>query len=120
MSDIKLKPGWLQRQAEQVVNCHPAHVRKLQAALKSLLQVTAHKDYAIEHAEYLAKAAEFYLDTRNLADAAADDEEPFDPQRLYDANNGLRSAIYEFRKRAATPQVPPQAAQFPHTPTPKY
>jgi hypothetical protein len=71
---------------------------------KTVQNERSDEDYAIEHAEYLAKAAEFYLDTRNLADAASDDEEAFDPQRLYDANNALRSAIYEFRKRSAQPR----------------
>ena len=42
------------------------------------------KDYAIEFGGYLAKAADNYLMS------------PFDPDRA----RALRSAVYEFRKRA--------------------
>lgn len=52
------------------------------------------KDYAIEHGEYLAKSAEMLLDFLNprayLEDATAYAEHC----------QALRSAIYEFRKRA--------------------
>jgi hypothetical protein len=47
MSIVKLKPGWLQRQAEQVVNCHPAHVRKLQAALSAAIP------FVFEHGHHI-------------------------------------------------------------------
>lgn len=48
------------------------------------------KDYAIEHAEYMAKAAEKLLD---LPMDSGDD--------VLDARNALRNRIYEFRKRAS-------------------
>lgn len=58
------------------------------------------KDYAIEFGEYLAKAAVFYMDTRNLADSANERGAEFDYDRLTDAFRALHSAVYEFRKRA--------------------
>lgn len=52
------------------------------------------KDYAIEHAGYLAKSAEVLLEflrPRMLVDAGSE---------YIDHVDALRSAIYEFRKRA--------------------
>jgi hypothetical protein len=37
MGNYKLKPGWLERQSAQVVDCHPMRVRKLQAALSAAI-----------------------------------------------------------------------------------
>lgn len=48
------------------------------------------KDYAIEHAEYMAKAAEAVLDAG--FDGGTDE--------ALDARQALRNRIYEFRKRA--------------------
>lgn len=66
------------------------------------------KDYAIEFGEYLAKAAQNYL---NLVDAQpsstlgnADAED-----WLREARGQLWSAIYEFRKRAAKASINPRA-----------
>lgn len=60
------------------------------------------KDYAIEFGEYLAKDAEYFLSilngitTRTFIDFGDHDNHTFN-----DAARGLKSAIYEFRKRAA-------------------
>jgi hypothetical protein len=58
------------------------------------------KDYAIEHAGYLADAAEDYLDARNRYEQIGGPETG-DDDLLSDHIGALRSAIYEFRKRAA-------------------
>ena len=50
-------------------------------------------DYAIEFGGYLADAAEWYLKRPTETDARSADE-------VEDVDRGLRSAIYEFRKRA--------------------
>lgn len=57
------------------------------------LEARTDTDYAIEFGEYLAKAAESYMQA--VADYGADD-----PDATNDAWDALRSAIYEFRKRA--------------------
>lgn len=62
---------------------------------------------AVEFAEYMAKSAEHLLDAINAADAArieedeAESPEDIDAaeQRKSEAMSGLRSDIYEFRKR---------------------
>lgn len=59
------------------------------------------KDYAIEFGEYLAKAAEQYLEQRNLYDAKESDSDA-----LMDAWRALRSSIGEFRKRATRAAIP--------------
>jgi hypothetical protein len=64
-------------------------------------------DYAIEHAEYLAKAAEHYMEQRNLYDVAEQEGGLVDPDALSDAYMGLQSAVYEFRKRAAVAEYVP-------------
>jgi hypothetical protein len=50
------------------------------------------KDYAIEHAGYLATAAENYANVMCSRVTNADE--------ISDAHRALRSAVYEFRKRA--------------------
>jgi hypothetical protein len=68
------------------------------------------RDYAIEHGGYLADAAEAYLNARNAYDIAAAGYadggetiggEPPNSDELTDCHQGLRAAIYEFRKRAS-------------------
>lgn len=58
------------------------------------------KDYAIEHAEYLAKAAEAYLAERNKFDELESRSYSGDSDALSDHFRALNSAIHEFRKRA--------------------
>ena len=50
------------------------------------------KDYAIEFGGYLATAAEAYM-------AAVNDSRPH-PDEVTDTHRALKSAVYEFRKRA--------------------
>lgn len=64
-------------------------------------------DYAIEHAEYLAQAAEGFIEAANALakshmDSEEDETEPqLDAAGAYsDHLQGLQSAVYEFRKRA--------------------
>lgn len=75
------------------------------------------KDYAIEHAEYLAQAVEAYMTARAALDAAvvayAETDGDDEQQRMDEADavasehfNGLRGAIYEFRKRAERAKAP--------------
>lgn len=71
------------------------------------------KDYAIEHAEYLAKAAERLLDAANTLralEAGEDVPELGDLQHAEESYSdhyrGLTDAIYEFRKRAARAVAP--------------
>ena len=84
------------------------------------------KDFAIEHAEYMAKAAECFMDAVNAEDVAVDalayaDEatnperlgENFDQAQAYrgEMTVALRGDIYEFRKRrdrVASPAPPKQ------------
>lgn len=62
------------------------------------LLVRDDKDFAIEHAEYLAKAAEAYM---NLAGVSQNPNLPVDTQvDLSERFRNLKSCIYEFRKRA--------------------
>lgn len=49
------------------------------------------RDYAIEHAEYMAQAAEKLLGLASFEQ---------DSDYVIDARNTLRDRIYEFRKRA--------------------
>lgn len=61
------------------------------------------KDYAIEHAGYLVTAADQYLHISTiLIDQLADGIELTDAQRdsYSDRSRALRSAMYEFQKRA--------------------
>lgn len=60
-------------------------------------------DYAIEHGEYLATAAQDFLIAVNNYDAAQDGEGGEDVAREARSEHwtALHSAIYEFRKRAA-------------------
>ena len=62
-------------------------------------------DYAIEHAEYLAKAAVDFMDAVNVLDIACDDVLLSDViedarQCRTEVWKQLQSAIHEFRKRA--------------------
>lgn len=85
----------------------------------------SHKDLAIEHGEYLAKSAEFLLNSineENRLQVEADpdrDEELIDYARetRNDAWKGLNSAIYEFRKRAnrCSPGAPQEAVTHKRT-----
>lgn len=58
---------------------------------------------AIEFAEYMAKAAENYMDAEDNMARGCDDEGPAEDwdllDRVVDARRALMSAIYEFRKR---------------------
>lgn len=77
-------------------------------------------DYAIEHAEYLAKAAERFIEAvvaMAVADyeheGTAEDEARVDAasEAVGEAQGALRNCIYEFRKRrdrAAAPEPPAQ------------
>ena len=67
------------------------------------------KDYAIEVGEYLAKAAEHFMDEQNKWDMAVAAGNDDDCDARSDAWNSLRSAIYEFRKRAARASSLPKA-----------
>lgn len=58
------------------------------------------KDIAIEHAEYMAKAAENYLAVMNKA-LNEDTDLRGCEDSISDAYTSLKSMIYEFRKRAA-------------------
>ena len=51
------------------------------------------QDFAIEFAEYMARSAEQYLGILETEEVNSDD--------IADFRRGLRSSIYEFRKRAA-------------------
>lgn len=64
-------------------------------------------DYAIEHAEYLAKDAESYIEAVNHYLNTEDGEEEFSEddvmsaaERMSEHARGLRNSVYEFRKRA--------------------
>lgn len=59
------------------------------------------KDYAIEHAEYLAKNAEDLLETLNNCIGEETEFINNEDSELGEAIGSLRSGIYEFRKRAA-------------------
>lgn len=65
------------------------HLTELSRARKAL-------EKAVEFAGYMATAAEGYMDEAN---AALDVGGYKDPDSLIDTYRGLRSAIYEFRKR---------------------
>lgn len=56
------------------------------------------KDFAIEFGEYMAQAADNYL-------AASDSPETEDDNAKHEAWIALRSAVYEFRKRADRAKV---------------
>jgi len=71
-------------------------------------------DYAIEFGEYMAVAAERYLD---VSDKYRDQVQNgarhgIHPDMVSDAWDGLRSAVYEFRKRAARAGHEPSAIKF--------
>ncbi len=66
------------------------------------------KDFAIEFGEYLATAAELFVDGMAVEIAAikslivsGDYPDGYNPDAIGDINRALQSAIYEFRKRAA-------------------
>lgn len=63
-----------------------------------VLIIRDEKDYAIEHAEYLAKAAENYLTA--VGDEVWTEMTESAQDNLRDKTRALRGAIYEFRKRA--------------------
>jgi hypothetical protein len=71
-------------------------------------------DYAIEFGEYLAVAAENYLHTsdryRDQVENGA--KHHIHPDMVSDAWQGLQSAVYEFRKRAARAGHKPSAEKF--------
>jgi hypothetical protein len=76
------------------------------------------QDYAIEHGGYLADAAEYLLDEINKYDMAESAGEETDCDARSGAWNSLRSAIGEFRKRAAraasrTVEQPEEAGNCP-------
>jgi hypothetical protein len=78
------------------------------------------KDYAIEHAEYLAQAAEAFLRVSNERAKAAEESEDVEDlmnadELLSDHWRALNSAIYEFRKRAkrALPAAPEEKKSRP-------
>lgn len=71
-------------------------------------------DYAIEFGEYMAVAAEHYLD---VSDKYRDQvtngaRHHIHSDMVSDAWEGLRSAVYEFRKRAARAGHKPSAEKF--------
>lgn len=71
-------------------------------------------DYAIEFGEYMAVAAEHYLD---VSDKYRDQVENGARHNIHrdmvsDAWGGLRSAVYEFRKRATRAGHEPSAKLF--------
>ena len=78
------------------------------------------KDYAIEFGEYLAKAAERYVEAIIASDMAAEtalidfDDEKQDAamQAAGEAGSALVRAVYEFRKRAAHAGHEPSALEF--------
>jgi hypothetical protein len=65
------------------------------------------KDYAIEHGEYLAKAAVDYMTAQTALNRLEDDEDTTPEvayramEALTDHWRNLESCVYEFRKRAA-------------------
>jgi len=67
-------------------------------------QERSEKDFAIENGDYLADAAEAYLNARNRYDIAVagyadEDSEVPNADELTDCHQALRVRIYEFRKR---------------------
>jgi hypothetical protein len=60
----------------------------------------SYKDYAIEHGEYLATAAESFLRVLNEEAKAEESGESRNTEIINDHWMSLTSAIYEFRKRA--------------------
>lgn len=71
-------------------------------------------DYAIEFGEYLAVAAEHYLDVsgkyRDQVENGA--RHGIHPDHVSDAWSSLKSAVYEFRKRATRAGHAPSAEKF--------
>jgi len=93
----------------------------IQQAAGAVPEGRSDKDYAIEHAEYMATAAEQLaysvdaLDAAHLLDGetpgGADDAVNEAHANYIEARKDLRSAVYEFRKRrdrAASPSSPVQ------------
>lgn len=71
-------------------------------------------DFAIEHAEYLAQAAESLLSAANRRDELKHEDAPAHMQEAareaYSDNfSGLHNAVYEFRKRAERAKAAPSA-----------
>lgn len=76
-------------------------------------------DYAIEHGEYLATAAEDFQTAVNNYDSARDSEDDEEEERVSEARSdhwqSLSSAIHEFRKRAERAKAAPSPdAQVKH------
>lgn len=76
------------------------------------------KDFAIEFGEYLATAAENFMDSINAFDQACMQGD-FLAQSVAEGDksdgwSALRDAIYEFRKRASKAGHLPSAAKFNH------
>jgi hypothetical protein len=71
-------------------------------------------DYAIEFGEYMAVAAEHYLDVLDKYRDQVENgrEHHIHPDMVSDAWSGLRSAVYEFRKRATRAGHEPSAKNF--------
>ena len=75
------------------------------------------KDYAIEFGEYLATAAERFLQAVNDLDEAEIEgmdevEEQERAESRSEAWSALQSAVYEFRKRATRAGHEPSAIKF--------
>jgi FtsZ-binding cell division protein ZapB len=68
------------------------------------------KDFAIEFGEYLAKSVEQLLGFQSANGAPLSRG---DMQTMTELTEGVRSSIYEFRKRAAKVALPPQSAAGP-------
>lgn len=114
------------RYGERHSRCGEAVMAAVKAAQAAQVDRTA-KDYAIEHASYLADAAEHLLTAIQDANIAADQLDEDDGTNetntgilvrgndhaqtvLSEAQSGLRAAVYEFRKRrdrAADPLAHP-------------
>lgn len=77
------------------------------------------KDYAIEHAEYLAQAAESYIGKVDQYMELLGDDEPDDDQwqsrsaAMGDHRDALTTAVYEFRKRAERARTAPDVSGEP-------
>lgn len=82
----------------------PYSADELRAAMNLPPGVRTPADFAIEHAGYLADSVEQYMAARNAHDALEPDTHTTalvaSAETLSDHWDGLRSAVYEFRKRA--------------------
>lgn len=94
------------------LNEHSEQYEEIARENAKLREALSARDKAVEHAGYLADAAQHYLDARNafdMAKAKYTDEVP-DLDGLSDCHQGLRCAIYEFRKRRSALAHPVEAA----------